>query len=108
MSINIIELEKSLRESEMDYSLKVNLFLRGVASTPCTDCPFKNERFFAPIWERTKKCFQKCPFGIVIWILSKEQLMLYETVRSERLKERDIRKAREERQIIEIRIIEYL
>lgn len=90
----------------MDYSLKATLYLWGVASTPCKDCPYKGEYPAISILIKTKKCFERCPYPIMIWILSKEQLELYETIRSLELKQRDINKAQKEARIIDIRIIQ--
>jgi len=84
------ELERNLRNSSMDYSLKVTRYLYGVARTPCPNCPFKNEDPPVPLIEKTKKCFQRCKFKIIIWIPSPEQLHLYEQVRPPEKKKEDI------------------
>jgi len=90
----------------MDYSLKATLYLWGVAFSPCKDCPYKGERPAISILIKTKKCFKRCPYPIMIWILSKEQLELYEIIRPLELKQKDIDKAQKEAQIIDIRIIQ--
>jgi len=95
-------LERHLRESLMDYSLKINLYLHGVASTPCFDCPFKNEHPAVPLWEKTEKCFQRCPYDILIWILNKEQLARYENLRPPEKKEAEIKRAINEGKIVRI------
>ena len=83
-------LERELRKSSMDYSLKASRYLYGVAQTPCPNCPFKNEYPPVPLIEKTKKCFQSCEFKILIWILSAEQLFLYEQLRPPKKKKEDI------------------
>jgi len=90
----------------MDYSLKANLYLQGVALTPCNDCPFRGEKPVVPIWAKTQRCFKRCPHPIMIWILNKQQLKLYEKVRPPELKERDANKAIKEERIIIIKIIQ--
>ena len=88
-----IELEVKLRKSEMDYSLKATLYLYGVSFTPCSDCPFKNEKPPISICEKTEKCFQRCPFEIMVWILSSRQRKIYEKFRPPALKKRDFEQA---------------
>jgi len=84
----------------MDYSLKVNWYYKGVVFTPCDDCPFRNKRPAVPIWEKTEKCFQRCPYEIVIWILSKRQLALYEKVRPSELQKKELKRAKKEEKIV--------
>lgn len=87
------ELERYLRESEMHYPLKATRYLYGVAQNPCPNCPFKNERPPVPSVEKTEKCFQRCKFKIIIWILSLKQLYLYEKMRPSENKKEDIEAA---------------
>jgi len=85
----------------MDYSLKINLDLRGVESTPCLDCPLTKEPV-VPIWEKAEKCFQRCPYEILVWILNKEQLEKYEKLRPPERREVEIKRAINERKIVQI------
>lgn len=87
------KLEQYLRNSPMDYSLKATRYLCGIAQTPCPNCPFKNENPPVPLIEKTAKCFQRCEFKIIIWILNPEQLSLYEKMRPPEKKKEDIEAA---------------
>lgn len=107
--MNISERERKLRQSEMDYSLKANLYLHGVAFTPCEDCPFKDERLpgiikIGPMRTRMEMCFERCPYEIMIWLLSKEQFQLYEKLRPLEKKKKDFQKAIRENKIVQIEI----
>jgi len=104
--LNLKELEVSLRSSEMDYSLKANRYLKDIAFTPCEDCSFKGENPAVSILIKTQRCFERCPYPIMVWILSEQQLKLYEKVRPSELKERDLNKAVNEEQIIIIKMIQ--
>lgn len=104
--MNKEELERRLRESPMAYPLKVNLYCKGVAFTPCNDCPFKNENPVVPIWKKTEKCFQRCPFEILIWILNEEQQEMYEKLRPPEMKEREIKRAQREGKIAKMELRE--
>jgi hypothetical protein len=53
-----------------------------------------------PIWEKTERCFKRCPYEIVIWILSKKQFKLYEKLRPPELKEKELERAKREGKII--------
>lgn len=81
----------------MDYSLKANLYLRGVASTPCPDCPPERRYPIVSIAEKTKACIQYCKFALMIWILSEEQRKIWEEFRPPEMKEKDIQKAIDEK-----------
>lgn len=104
--MNLEELEVSLRNSEMDYSLKANRYLHGVAFTPCNDCPFKGENPAVSIPLKTQKCFERCPYQIMVWILSEQQLRLYYKVRPPELKDKDFNKAVNEERVIIIKMIQ--
>lgn len=86
----------------MDYSLKATRDVYGVAQTPCPNCPFKNEEPPVPLVEKTKRCFQRCKFKIIIWILSTKQLSLYEEFRPPEKKKEDIELAINEGEIARI------
>ena len=88
-----IEREIALRRSEMDYSIKAGNYLCGGYRTPCLNCSLKGDNPAGSILERTKICFEKCTFEIMIWLLSDEQNRLYEEVRPKTMKERDVQKA---------------
>lgn len=95
-------MEICLRNSPMDYSLKVNLYYKKVAFTPCSDCPFQGERSAIPIWEKTEKCFQRCPYDIVIWILNPRQLTKYEELRPQDKKKKEIERAIREGKLVQV------
>ena len=84
----------------MDYPLKATWYLHGVesASTRCPDCPF------SPIYtlEKTKECFKRCTFTIMVWLLDGEQEKIYEESRPPEMKRKDIEKAINERKIVQI------
>jgi len=94
------ELERELRKSSMGYSLKITLYLYGVSQNPCPNCSFKNEYRPVPLNEKDKKCFQRCEFKICLWILSPEQLILYEKFRPAEKKKEDIEMAIRENKIV--------
>lgn len=95
------ELERQLRNSEMAYSLKVNRYYKGVAYTPCNDCPFKKEDPCVSICDKTKDCFKRCPYEIVIWILSPSQTAEYEKLRPPDMKNKELERAINERKIVQ-------
>lgn len=102
------KLEQWLPKSEMDYSLKVNLYYMGVAFTPCHNCPFKNENPAVTILKKTQKCFQRCPYEIVTWILSPAQFRLYQLLRPPEMKEKEKKRAKKEGKISQINQIKKL
>jgi len=86
----------------MDYSYKATLYLQGNAFTPCNDCPFKNDDPYVSLNEKIERCFQGCPHDIMVWLLNKEQLEIYERLRPPERKQKDIEKAIKEGRIIQI------
>jgi hypothetical protein len=90
LKLNNWDLERELRKSPMDYSLKATQYLYGISQTPCPNCPFKNEYPPVPFEKKTKKCFERCKFKIIIWILNQEQLSVYEQFRPPEKKKKDI------------------
>ena len=95
-----IDLEHNLRNSNAVYPLKSTFYLYGVSQIPCPDCPYKNEYPPVSILKKDEDCFKRCQFEISIWILSKDQLKLYEKVRPPEKKKGDIEMAIRERKII--------
>jgi len=119
--LNTEELERELRKSPMDYCLKANLYLRGVAFMPCPDCHEKwlpeNENSFLttekhsiPFSEKIDECLlsliegrlKNCPFEIMVWILSEDQFQLWEKLRSPEMKRRGIEKAINEHKMLQV------
>jgi hypothetical protein len=95
-----MDLEKELRESQMIYPLKANYYLRRVKLVPCPDCPFKEP---VSILEQDAFCFSKCPFEIIVWILSPEQLKVYEGVRPTERRLIDLERAMKEGKMVPIK-----
>ena len=98
--MNILELEHNYRNSNEVYPLKATRCIYGVSQIPCPDCPYKNEYPPVSIFIKTEKCFERCPYQIMLWILSKEQLEIYERVRPPEKKKIDIELAIREGKII--------
>jgi len=94
------KIEKELRESSMIYSLKANFYLKRLFSTPCDDCPFKEENPSVPISEKDEDCFKRCPFDIMIWLLNEKQTALYQKFRPPEKKKRELEKVIREGKII--------
>jgi len=98
--LDISDLEHNYRNSNECYPLKATRCIHGVSRIPCPDCPYKKEEPPIPILKRDEKCFQRCRFPIMLWILSKEQLELYEKVRPPEKKKEDIELAIREGKIV--------
>jgi hypothetical protein len=94
------ELEKKLRDSPMIYSSKASYLVWGFFSTPCPDCPFKNENSSLSIFEKDKDCFERCPFDIMVWILNQKQKKLYFKYRPLKKKKKELEKAIQKEEII--------
>jgi len=97
----------------MDYCLKANLYLRGVAFMPCPDCYKKwhpkNEKPFPttenrsiPFSEKINERLLSCPFEIMLWILSEDQFQLWEKLRSLEMKKKEIEKAINEHKVLQV------
>ncbi len=105
----------------MGYCLKANLYLRGAALMPCSDCHKnrqpKNESSLPTTENRSISLGRKidecllsliewrlknCPFKIMIWILNEDQLRLWEKVRSPEMKKKEIEKAINERKMPQV------
>jgi len=98
--LNREELEKQLRESEMAYPSKVNRLYKSVEFTPCNNCPFKDENPPVSLLGKTENCFERCPYEIVIWILSPRQIEQYIKLRPDNKKKSDIERAESESKFI--------
>jgi hypothetical protein len=93
-------LESNFRRSNEVYPLKETRYLYSVSQIPCPDCTHKNKHPPVSISKKTEDCFKKCEFEICLWILSKEQLEIYEKVRPPEKKKKDIELAIREGKIV--------
>jgi hypothetical protein len=98
--LSTFELEHNLRNSNAAYPFKATRYIYGGHQIPCPDCPYKDEYHPVPILKKTEDCFKRCPFEICLWILSKEQLEIYEKVRPLEKKKKDIELAISKRKIV--------
>lgn len=87
------ELEKYLRDSTLGYSFKANWLVHGVQQSPCPNCPFKKEDPPTPFLIKDQKCFERCPYNIIVWILNEDQEVLYEKFRPDEKKGLDLEMA---------------
>jgi hypothetical protein len=93
LKLNTEELERYLRSSTLTYPLKASWLVHDVSQNPCPSCPFQKEDPSIPISMKEGKCFERCPFNIIIWILNKEQEFLYEKFRPDDKKKSDLEMA---------------
>jgi hypothetical protein len=98
--LNTFELEHNFRSSNEGYLLKSTRYIHGVSQIPCPDCPYKNEYPPVSILKKDEDCFRRCRFEISIWILSEDQLKLYEKVRPPEKKKKDVELAIREGKIV--------
>jgi hypothetical protein len=94
------DLEHNFRKSNEGYTLKSTRYIYGVSQIPCPDCPHKNEYPPVSILKKDEDCFRRCRFEISIWILSEDQLKLYEKVRPPEKKKKDVELAIREGKIV--------
>ncbi len=100
--MNNFELERNFRRSNEIYPLKATRYIYGISQMPCPNCPYKNEYPPISIFKKTEDCFKKCSFKICLWILSKEQLEIYERVRPPEKKKEDVELAIQVGEIVAI------
>lgn len=93
LKLNTEELARYLRSLTLAYPLKASWLVHDAPQNPCPDCPFQKEDPSIPISMKEEKCFERCPFNIIIWILNKEQEFLYEKSRPDSKKKDDLEMA---------------
>ena len=88
--LNTEELERKLRDSTASYPFKTSRLVHGIFRMPCPDCSFTNDDPPIPFFLKNEKCFQRCPFNVITWILNAEQTVLYEKFRPDKKKKNDL------------------
>jgi hypothetical protein len=91
--LNTENLEQDLRKTELAYLLKAGLLIHGIQRIPCPNCPFEKEDPPVPLILKDEECFERCPFNIVIWILSPGQEEVYSIFRPDDKKKQDLQMA---------------
>jgi len=87
------ELERNLRNSTETYPIKASRIVHGIQLIPCPNCPFTNEDPPAPFSMKDQNCFERCPYNIIVWILSEEQEIVYQKSRPDEKKRNDLEMA---------------
>lgn len=94
-------LEIYLRESDMIFSVKANLVLRGKPYLFCPDCRCGGKTDFMGLID-TNLCIPKCDYALMVWLFNARQWKVWVRSRPQKLKQMDIENAvREGRIIIE-------
>jgi len=99
LKLNNDEFERNLRKSTAFYAFKASRLVHGIFRMPCPDCSFTNDDPPIPFFLKDEKCFQRCPFNVITWILNVEQTVLYEKFRPDEKKKKDLEMAINARKI---------
>ena len=97
--MNTEELERNLRNSTAAYPLKASRLVHGIQLITCPDCPLKNEDPPVPFLMKDQKCLERCPYNIIVWILSEEQEIIYQKYRLDEKKRNDLEMAINEHKV---------